>query len=98
MFIYCLRAVFPTVPVTESHPKAVLKVVAKGSWATFSESYGLQVTPTTEHARDALIAAVGAREGFEERWTDDLAKTRLTGEQDPSSYWLGPVHYYWPEK
>ena len=49
------------------------------------------------HERDAVIAAVAAREGFEKRWCNDLSLNRCTTEQDPSHYWLAPVQYFWPE-
>ncbi len=96
MFIQLLREVYPAVPVTEVHPKALLRAVAGNSWQTFSDKYGVLSTPATEHGRDAIIAAVAARESFEGRWTHDLASTRLPSEQNPREYWLAPVHYYWP--
>jgi hypothetical protein len=43
------------------------------------------------------MSAVTAREGFEGRWTIDLSKNRHECEQDPSSYWLAPMHYFWPK-
>jgi hypothetical protein len=49
-----------------------------------------------EHERDAFLAAVAAREGFQGRWTNDLARTRAASEQDPSTYWLAPIYYFWP--
>ena len=97
MFVQRLREAFPSVPVTEVHPKALLKVVAKGSWKTFSERYRVHAMPATDDARDAIVAAIAAREGLTGRWPHDLATTRLPAEQDPLSYWLAPVHYYWPE-
>jgi hypothetical protein len=50
-----------------------------------------------EHERDAILSAVAAREGFEGRWSNDLALNRLQSEQDPRSYRLAPIHYFWPE-
>jgi len=53
-----------------------------------------------EHERDAAVAAVCAREGFEKRWTADLARYRHPSEQDPQdrqTYGLAPMHYFWPE-
>ncbi len=97
MFVQCIREAFPGVPVTEVHPKALLKVVARGSWKTFSKRYHVRGTPAAEHTRDAIIAAIAAREGVCGRWPHDLAISRLPAEQDPLSYWLAPVHYYWPE-
>jgi hypothetical protein len=97
MFVQRIREVFPVVPVTEVHPKALLKVVAKGSWRTCSKRYQLRGTPVADHARDSIIAAIAAREGVCGRWPHDLATSRLPAEQDPLNYWLAPVHYYWPE-
>lgn len=97
MFVQRLREAFPRVPVTESHPKALLKVFADGKWQGFARRFGLTgITPRDDNQRDALIAAVSAREGFQGRWPNDLSLNRLASEQDPSSYWLAPVHYYWP--
>jgi predicted nuclease with RNAse H fold len=97
MFVQRMRELYAGVPVTESHPKTLLKAVATGSWKRFSGQHRLAAKPPTEHTRDALIAAVSARESFMCRWTHDLSATRLPGEQDPMAYWLAPVHYYWPE-
>jgi predicted nuclease with RNAse H fold len=95
MFVQRLREAFPAIPITEVHPKALL-AVTKGGWQTLAEQYAITATPNTEHERDAILAALAAREGFEGRWPLDLAAERLPAEQDPSTYWLAPVHYYWP--
>jgi predicted nuclease with RNAse H fold len=97
MFIQRIRETYPAVPVTESHPKALLKVLTKGDWKVFAGRFGLKVVPANDNERDALIAAISAREGFEKRWPHDLIIKRLPSEQDPNSYWLAPVHYFWPE-
>jgi predicted nuclease with RNAse H fold len=97
MFVQRMREKCPAVPVTESHPKALLKAVAENRWGIFSARFHVNANPPEEHARDAIVAAVAARESFEGRWTHDLGATRLAGEQDPLNYWLAPVHYYWPE-
>lgn len=97
MFVQRVRESFPAVPVTESHPKALLKATAENRWEVFAARFCVNAIPANEHARDAIVAAVAAREGFEGRWTHDLGATRLAGEQNPLSYWLAPVHYYWPE-
>lgn len=92
MLAFRIRQEFGDVRITESHPKALLKVPA------FTEKFGTFGDSKNEHERDALIAAVCAREGFRERWTADLAKRRYDSEQDPKSYWLAPMHYFWPER
>jgi predicted nuclease with RNAse H fold len=98
MFVYRMREVYPTVPVTESHPKALLKALTRGDWAVFASRFGVKVAAANDHERDALIAAISAREGFQDRWHNDLSTKRLPAEQDPRSYWLAPVHYFWPEE
>jgi len=97
MFVHRMRTLYPAVPVTESHPKALLKVLAKGSWSEFANRFALQHAAPNDHERDALVAAVSAREGFQGRWKHDLSIERLPSELDPHGYWLAPVHYYWPE-
>ena len=103
MFVKRVREYYPTVPVTEVHPKALLKAIAAGDWRIFANRFGLNsdVFPESkcaEHKRDALISAVAAREGFQKRWLHDLSLNRDKCEQNPHSYWLAPVHYFWPEK
>ena len=53
--------------------------------------------PSNEHERDAVVAAVCAREGCEGRWPTDLAEQRSLHEQNPQAYWLAPMSYFWPE-
>ena len=69
----------------------------QGNWGAFANEYGLDHEVNNEHERDALIAAISAREGFEDRWEYDLSLDRDDGEQDPVTYWIGPVHYFWPK-
>ena len=91
MLAFRIREEFPGTKITESHPKALLKV------PVFTEKFATFVDRKNEHERDALIAAVCAREGFKERWTTDLAERRYDSEQDPKCYWLAPMYYFWPE-
>lgn len=98
MFVQRMREIYPAVPVTESHPKALLKALTQGNWKAFAGRFGLNTAISNDHERDALIAAVSAREGFQGRWPHDLSIKRLPAEQDPSSYWLAPIHYFWPEQ
>ncbi|MES1976707.1 MAG: hypothetical protein V4451_01640 [Pseudomonadota bacterium] len=97
MFVHRLRSIYPSVPITETHPKAILKAIFNDDWLVFTSKFQIDTPPVNEHCRDALIGAVAARESSQGRWTHDLALTRLPSEQDPLSYWLAPVHYYWPE-
>ena len=94
MFVLRLREKFPGIPVTEAHPKAV--AIALGGWEGVDVLALGPVATSSEHERDAIFAAIAAREGFSGRWTQDLARKRSASEQDPESYWLGPIHYFWP--
>lgn len=94
MFVHRLREKFPSVPVTESHPKAV--AITLGGWSSSSVlALGINAT-SSEHERDAILSAIAAREGFSGHWPLDLAANRSASEQDPKTYWLSPVHYFWP--
>ena len=90
-----VREVFPSTPITESHPKALLLAYGQ-SGEQFAEQHEVSTDWKNEHERDAVIAAVCAREGFEKRWSKDLAEARDRFEQDPLSYWLQPIRYFWP--
>jgi len=100
MFVQRMREHFPGVAATETHPKAVLKALQLKSWDDFTERFSLavEIRGKQEHERDAIISAVAAREGFEQRWLNDLSTTRYPSEQDPLTYWLAPIHYFWPDK
>ena len=91
-----MRRVFPSTRITESHPKALL-LAFNYSKERFAAKYGISTVWRNEHERDAAIAAVRAREGFEGRWRTNLAKERYRLEQDPQSYWLKPMFYFWTE-
>lgn len=91
-----LRERFPQVPITEAHPKALLRAQGFITWQAAAAAYGLSGHPASEHERDALLAAVAAREGVEGTWQRDLAAVRLPSEQDPVTLPHGPVHYFWP--
>ena len=102
-----VREKFPSVRITESHPKALLGAF-EWDGPSFAKKFGMPMAWSNEHERDAAIAAVCAREGFEAavcarqgfegRWCADLAKKRYACEQNPQAYWLAPMHYFWPEE
>ncbi len=92
-----LRESFPELPITESHPKALLHALGFDG-ETFAKRYKIQDMWNDEHQRDAAIAAVCAREGFQGKWKTNLADSRNPSEQDPRSYWLAPVSYFWPKR
>ena len=91
-----VREKFPDTMITETHPKALLHAL-KSNETDFAERFKILTTWSNDHERDASIGAVCAREGFKGRWTIDLARQRYKSEQDPFSYWLEPMHYFWPE-
>ena len=97
MFVQRLRERFPAANVTETHPKAVLKALGQ-SWEDFRRRFDVntEIDDSREHERDAIIGAVAAREGFQGRWKSDLSIDRDPSEQDPASFWLAPIHYFWP--
>lgn len=100
MFVQRMRERYPGVGVTETHPKAVLKALGLKTWASFAKQFSVTaaIRGRQEHKRDAVVSAVAAREGFEGRWKNDLGRARYPTEQDPSAFWLAPVHYFWPDK
>lgn len=95
MFVSRLRDKFPGVFVTEAHPKAVAK--ALGGWDCAVVRELGSFPDAVEHERDAIMAAVAAREGYEGRWTRNLSLSRYPSEQDPKTYWLAPIDYFWPD-
>ncbi len=106
MLAYKIREEFPDTKITEAHPKVVLHARTleldlsgdhESMFRCFAERFCISANGRNEHERDAAICAVSAREGFSGCWTTDLAEQRHSLEQDPFSYCLGPVHYYWPE-
>jgi predicted nuclease with RNAse H fold len=99
LFVARMREHRPGVRATEAHPKALLKALRLETWDSIAETLSvLAPEPTTEHERDAVVAAIAARKGFEGRWTHDLSRDRNPSEQDPDAYWLAPVRHYWPEE
>ena len=102
LFATELRQRFPNVPVTEAHPKLTLH--ARGTdFEDLARELGLDVdskivNEANDDRRDAVIAALAAREGFSGNWTHNLAGLApLCGEQHASDRALRPVHYWWFE-
>ena len=91
-----LRGAVTALRITQSHPKALLRALGLGA-VQFAARYRIRTNWGNDHERDAAIAAVCAREGFEGRWSTDLAKQRDRSEQNPCAYWLAPMGYFWPE-
>ena len=59
-----VRETFPSTRITESHPKALL-LALDTSAREFADKYGIPTVWQNEHERDAAIAAVCAKEGFD---------------------------------
>ena len=98
-----IRVKFPDVQITESHPKALIIAldIDGENWSAIETKFQLArnngYTHRTEHERDALIAAVCARDGFQGKWSNDLAQgTRGVDEESADNSRLGNVSYYWP--
>ena len=97
MFAVELRRRFADVPITEAHPGLFLRARCL-SFDELTRHYGIEAGPEiSTHERDAIIAALAAREGFTGNWRHDLALERFPEEQDPAKYWLAPMHYWWFE-
>jgi len=103
-----LRDKFPKLPLTEAHPKALLKALwpdlskSGPPWEKIAKHFQLEGSEPDDDdrkdKRDALLAAVAAREGAAGGWKCDLAKKRCAFEQDPDRVPWGPVSYWWPEE
>lgn len=86
------RKEWPGAQITEAHPKALCKALKLPDWQDLVCKFGLcGEPPGTEHERDALLAAVAAREGSLGRWICDLAETRHSDDYDV----LQPRPFYW---
>ncbi len=103
MFAVELRRRFAELPITEAHPGLFLRarfpsVDQRLRFDELKRHFGIHADPgISDHERDAVIAALAAREGFTGNWPRDLASRRLPDEQDPATYWLAPMHYWWFE-
>jgi predicted nuclease with RNAse H fold len=96
-----LRERSPNVPISETHPKALLKhfkLSAAVSESKIAQTFRLKkqkLKEWNEDRRDALLSAVAAREGALGNWPD-LSVDRGYRELDPKTLWFGPVNYWWP--
>jgi hypothetical protein len=91
-----LREQYPSVRITEAHPKALIKAIKMTGSDVFKLHFELSGQLSSEHERDALVAAVAAREGFSNRWDVDLSLKLSQSELDPKNLWFGAVNYWWP--
>lgn len=78
-----LRERFPTIPITEAHPKALLWLLPEAA----------RLKANSEHERDALLAAVTAWAAYNSLpgWSDIHS-----AEPDPYSPISQPLHYFMP--
>jgi hypothetical protein len=101
MLGYAVRARFPDVHITETHPKALLKAMhlSRATWSEIANTFKLEGSqPETPDQLDALLSAAVARNGSTGLWKDDLTKlARGMGEMDPRLTFFGPVNYFWFE-
>ena len=105
MLAHLARIRDPTVQITETHPKALLKamrIVASktaGDWSLIAKTFGLKgPAPDTSDKLDALLSAAAARNGITGLWVNDLAKLkRGADELDPNKLFFGSVQYHWFE-
>ena len=103
------RERWPGLRITEAHPKVLVVALnlctrwneldVAPEWNKACAQLGLSgPVPKTQHERDAVFAALAAREGFSGRWRQDLAASpRNTSEKDLAGLLLGPISYWWPE-
>jgi predicted nuclease with RNAse H fold len=92
-----LRRSDPSIPITESHPKALIVALKLPNWEAICGRFGLHGSePKTEHERDAVLSAVAAREGSLGHWKLDLSEHVGPSEFDPKATWFGAVNYWWP--
>lgn len=91
-----LREKYPAVKITEAHPNALLKAMKISENETLKLQFELFGQLSSEDERDALVAAVAAREGFSGRWTIDLSLQIARLEIEPRKLWFGSVNYWWP--
>ncbi|MFN6999914.1 hypothetical protein [Elioraea tepidiphila] len=100
MLAYRYRLAAPAAYITEAHPKALLKAINLSAvdWQSICHRLNLSgPPPADENERDAVLAAVAAREGSAGRWMHNLAADRDASELDPAHYWVAPVNYAWFE-
>jgi len=99
MFAYRVRERYSGVPITEAHPKALLRLMGlrASPWAVIAAKFDLVGTkPPSDHECDAVLAAVAARNGITGLWSRDLSVHRHPSELDPKQMWFSSVNYFWP--
>lgn len=97
----------PSVRITETHPKALLKAMglisdkrySSADWRAIVDKFQLSGNePPTFDEVDALVAAVCAREFYTGKWTQNLSTMPISHyEIEPSAMFFGSVDYGWFE-
>lgn len=99
LLAHLLRAAYPAMAVTETHPKAIVRGWRKGDRASLLKGLRLDAgCEGSDHRVDAAISALAAREGVTGQWPEDLFSDRSELENNPSSTWVTGLHYFWPER
>lgn len=102
LFASELRERFPGVLVTEAHPKLLLHARGK-DFCGLAQEFNLEMVTEigqeqNDDRRDAVLAALAAREGLLGNWKNDLGnQAPLFGEQAAPERALKPVYYWWFE-
>lgn len=105
---YRLRALFPNLPLNETHPKllarhfcgtlpkaAKSRTEVRRAWMT-SELPGCNISAANDHEVDAIISAWATRTALSVNRTPNRAWRDLVAETSGSISPLTGVHYYWP--
>lgn len=101
-----VRKSFPSLVVTETHPKVLYWVMAQERYgylqhqakmeALLSREMEILLKTESEHAWDAAISALAALRGYSGQWRNDLHC--LPTEKSERLVWpCGETHYFWPE-
>jgi hypothetical protein len=101
-----VRKSFPSLVVTESHPKVLYWNLAQERYgysqhqaqmeALLSREMKIPLKTESEHAWDAAISALAALRGYSGQWRNDLHC--LPAEKSERLIWpCGETHYFWPE-
>jgi hypothetical protein len=104
--LVALRLKFPSLPITETHPKVLYWYLSMQQYnytsskvlmdKTLAHVLGIDVDPKTDHEWDAALSTLAALQGVSGRWNHDLhSLPNEIGERIVSP--CGRTNYYWPE-
>lgn len=104
-----LRQQWPTVLLTETHPKVLWDHMAAGvpyprepstdhpAVLLLTEALEASINPMNEHEFDALLSGWAADRACRGMWSLDLATIRAREQKVPNLSLVGDVHYFWPD-